>query len=740
MKQLISRAVVLLLFIAALAAHAQQEPIWEIRGRSTASTVDFTIAGEVIGNNGVVVSNRDVVLSADRVVANQVTGEVQAQGQVTILGKNHIWEGTNIVYNFKTREMKAGTFKTAAAPLFIEGTGLGAFPEKRPEEKTNEVYSARNGFITTDDYDNPLYKIRARVLIIVPGKYVEAYDATLMLGSVPVFYVPYYKRTLGRHPNNYSVTPGYQSTFGAFLLNNYNWYANEKVDGAVHFDMRSARGFAGGPEINYHLGPWGEGTFKYYYARDQDPNADAIAGTLPTDRKRISFTQFAEPDTNLFTKIVARYQSDPQVIRDFFESEYRTNVQPSTFAEVSKLWPNYTLDVVAQPRIVNFFETVERLPDVKLSAARQEVGVTPIYYEGESSFAYLRRRFSDTNEMFQDYSAARADTYHQFVLPQTYFGCINVVPRVGARGTYYSDVYGTTVETNDQARGVFNTGAEVSTKASQLWRSPQSDFFEVDGLRHIIEPSVNYVYVPSPSRSPLQLPQFDYATPSLRPLPIEFPEFNSIDSIDTENVIRLTLRNKLQTKRDELVDNLVNWAVMTDWRLDPRDNETRFSDVFSQMDLKPRSWLYLNSEIRWDVQNSRFRETYNRILLQPNNTWNVSLSHRYLLNNDPEFQTFPGEVVPGDNSFTSSIYYRMNENWAARTSQRFQGRNGTLEEQYYTIYRDLRSWTSALTFRVINNYSGQKTDYTVAVTFSLKSFPRFGLGSDTERPSSLIGG
>jgi len=38
-------------------------------------------------------------------------------------------------------------------------------------------------------------------------------------------------------------------------------------------------------------------------------------------------------------------------------------------------------------------------------------------------------------------------------------------------------------------------------------------------------------------------------------------------------------------------------------------------------------------------------------------------------------------------------------------------------------------------FRVTEG-PGQPTDFTVALTFSLKAFPRFGMGSDSDRPGS----
>ena len=43
------------------------------------------------------------------------------------------------------------------------------------------------------------------------------------------------------------------------------------------------------------------------------------------------------------------------------------------------------------------------------------------------------------NSGFQDYGTFRADTFHQLIYPNTYFGWLSVVPRVGFRGTYYGE-------------------------------------------------------------------------------------------------------------------------------------------------------------------------------------------------------------------------------------------------------------------------------------------------------------
>lgn len=742
---------VFLLYALVFACQAQQSAPPSIRALNTNSEWQ-SIGNTNYFSNGFEVSNSTASVTMDHGTENDLNGDVVAQGDVTILDHGHIWRGTNFIYNFKTGDVRANTFKSVQEPFSLAGAHLVG--------NSNGVYTATEAVITTDDYAKPGYTIRAKSITIAIGQYFEAHHATLYWGRTPVFYFPYYRRSLEQHPNNWEYEPGYRSIFGPYLLTAYNWYGNGLVDGTIHADVREARGVAVGPDLNFHMGDWGEAAFQYYYMNDQHPNADGIAAPDLSENRQVGSVYYlVRPTTNLTLKVVGDYQSDPLVRRDFFENRYNTNVEPASFAEGTQVWPNYTLDALVQPRVVDFFETVERLPDVKLTGLRQEVGETPVYYDNESSVGYFKRAFSTTNDALyfltngtlnpldagyrstnlppHDYEGARIDTFHQLSLPETVFGWLNVTPYVGGRLTYYGDVYGPEIHTNQQLRAVLDTGVDFSFKASQVFTGAHSSFFDVDELRHIIQPEVDYAYVPAPTRSPGQVPQYDYQSPSLRLLPIEFPDYNDIDSIGREDVLRLMLRNKLQTKREDGIEDLLNWAIYTDWSLTPGTNHP-FSDLYSDLNFRPRSWLNLGSATRYDMSSNRLRETIESVTVQPSTAWSLSVGYDYLLNNDPEFQSYPGQNVPGHNLIMASLYYRLNENWGAHILEQYEAQYGGLQQQVYSIYRDMRSWTAALLVRVTDG-PGQPGDLTVALTFSLKAFPRYGLGGDSDFPSSVFG-
>ncbi len=713
------------LCLSAVTGHgAEPAPGPEFKALSETSNLKYDPnTGDMEADGGIEVRYQDGVLTAQKVSMNRATGEIHAEGNVRVEREGQVWMGEALDYNYKSRALSGKSFRTGQSPLFARGESLAS-------DLNAKTYSATNSIVTMDDYATPGYHIRARKIIIVPGEYVRAEGATIKVGNLPVFYLPVWTRSLKAHRYYWVETPGFRSRFGPYLLSSLNYHVNDHLLATVDIDTYQRRGFGYGPQLSYDYPRFGKGEARYYRIQDDKPGLDPSLLSIPDERQRAWFEHQSRLGTNFTFKGAVKYQTDAEVIRDFFEPEYRRNVQPATYAELAKMWDNWSLNVLVQPRVNDFFETVERLPDVKLTGLRQQIGATPFFYESDTSAGYLRREFADgaTNA----FGATRADTYHQVILPKTFFNWLNITPRVGGRLTHYGEVDGFNSVLNERQRYVFNTGAEVSTKASRVWGGVQNRFFDVDGLRHIVEPSLNYVYVPSPSRAPRELAQFDYEIPSRRLLPIDYPDYNAIDSIDSQNVIRMGLRNKLQTKRSGQVEDMVGWAIYSDWRLHPRPGQGSYSDLYSDLDLAPFHWLNLSSELRYNLDDGDWKEANHYITLLPNNTWSFSVGHRYF-RDDPSFG-----LDSGHNLISTRLYYRLSENWGFRSTQHFEARDGKMEEQIYSVYRDWRSWTSVLSFRVRDGRNGQPEDYTVAVVFNFKARPRYKLGQDLNEHSNFL--
>ena len=723
-----------LLLISALFSRGQEQPSWIIKGTGPQSFVDYDLrTGLATATNGVGVEYGHAVLTAEQATVDRASGWVVADGSVRVENEGQIWVGNHISYNFKTRIMTSEQFRTGKTPVYISARGLSG-------NTTNGVYYGTNAVVTTDDTSHPFETIRAKSVKIVAGKYVTARHATVYVGGIPVFYLPYYSRPLDDRANYWTFMPGYRNIYGAYLLNTYNWFWGEDWSGKVHLDYRTMRGAGLGFDAEGDMGRWGTPTLESYYLYDKAPEVDTTTGQLYPNNRGVAWLSYqSEPYTNLFIKSQMRYQSDADVTQEFFQRLYERNPQPSTYFDFEKLWPNMSLDTYVQPRINNFLETVQRLPEVKLTAYPQQIGRLPVYYQSESSLGYLDQLYAwQGGGQAPGYSATRADTWHQLTLPQTLFGWLNFEPRAGGRYSYYTEAGGV-AHTTAESRWVFNTGMEVNFKASRTWPGLRNDLLEVDGLRHIFKPWVNYAYVPDPSVPATSLPQFDHLMPSLYPLLFEFPAYNAIDQIGAQNVVRLGLDNRLLTHRDSSVANLFNWSLYADCLPNPQPGQSTFPDVFSEVVFQPRSWLSVESLSRYNPSVGLFELASQTLTVTPNSTWSFGATYYYLRNNytyNPI--TNPTAWGDGGNIVSGTIYYRFNQNWGFRVQEYYDINTARLANQSYSVYRDFRSWTGAFITTIQNNGGGE-VDWALGFTLSLKAHPQFPLGSDVVGKYGILG-
>jgi hypothetical protein len=93
----------------------------------------------------------------------------------------------------------------------------------------------------------------------------------------------------------------------------------------------------------------------------------------------------------------------------------------------------------------------------------------------------------------------------------------------------------------------------------------------------------------------------------------------------------------------------------------------------------------------------------------------LTVAHRYL-NGNPFFDN--------SNLFVVGGYYRFDENWGLAVQEQYEAAIHTLEEQRYSIYRDLTSWVASFGV-VVRDNAGVK-EYGVLFTITLKAFPKFG--------------
>ena len=705
--------------------------------------IEITSTGQTTYENGLATARDNVAIHigdtdiySDFAQYNSQKHEVFVEGHVRIYRDVNLYVGERAVYNIDTKQIRAEEMRSQYDPYFVSGTKISSI--------SDNAYRVENGMFTTHDTPDPSFHLQAHTVRVYENNYVVFQNVTFYIGRVPIFWWPYVYQSLN-DAFSFSLSPAFLSSWGPSLLTQVAFPITDKIKGRLRLDYRTRRGPAIGFEANMDYGKddssWAK--LKTYYIQDQNPliNRTSVPrGLVSTGRYRVSLEDQTNFTDNIYGIVDMTKLSDPFVMQDFYQGEFRIDPVPDNVVSVAKTDPFYTLTAIARFRANEFFEQTERLPEVVLDIKRHALFGGPIFYEGETGIADLHRLFADGSG-FENYSTIRLDTFHQLVYPNTYFGWLSVVPRVGFRETYYGETrdLGKTLFTpsdnplvpnfllpdptaampikdgGSTYRTVVNAGVEASFKMSREWEDAQSRVLGLDGLRHIIQPFTNFSWVSESGPDPKEILQFDRFEPSTQLRPIDFPQFTSIDSIDHWTVWRVGVRNRLQTRRDDLTVSWLDLETFVDVNFDNPYDRTPYSNLFNRLRFTPLPWatLIINSQL--PAFDKGFTEVNTNIAVQPVANVQLSIGHRYL-NQNPFFNN--------SNLFVVGAYYRVNDNWGVGVQEQYEATIQTLEEQRYSVYRDLTSWVAS--FGAVIRDNGGVKEYGVLLTFTLKAFPKFG--------------
>jgi LPS-assembly protein len=706
--------------------------------------IEITSTGQTTYENGLATARDNVAIHigntdiyADYAQYNPSTHEIHLRGHVRIYRDTSLYTAESGVYNTETKKIRANTGRTESQPYFLTGKDVTSI-------EGDDAYLIQNGTFTTHDSANPDFHLHARKIRVYEGDRVIFLNVTAYVGKVPVFWWPYLYQSLD-NAFSFSISPAYYSTWGPSLLTQVTFPITENIQSRLRLDYFGRRGPAIGfePTIDYGKDKDSRAKIRTFYINDQNPdiNQTNIPRTGVSDSRylvslqdRTNFTDSISGLANI-TKM-----SDQYVMQDFFQGDFRIDPVPDNVVAVAKTNPVFTLTGIERFQANEFFTTTERSPEVVLDIKRNALFGGPIFYQSETGFANLRLEFPEDSGL-KNYGTDRFDTYHELSFPNTYFGWLSIVPRVGYRGTYYGKTWdlGSTVFVppsnplvpnfilpqpttanpikfdGDTFRSVFDTGAEASFKISRAWENVQSRAFGLDGLMHVMQPFTDFSYVKEDGPNPLSVLQFDRYEPSTQLRAIDFPQFTPIDSIADWTVWRLGVRNRLDTRRD---DTTITWLELDTFMdvnfVNPYDR-TDYSNLFNNLRFNPLPWMSFSVNSQLPAFAKGFTEVDTIATVQPLANLQLNFGHRYL-NGNPFFQNSSLFLVGG--------YLRVNDNWGVAVQEQYEGATDTLQEQRYAIYRDLTSWVASFG-GVIRDNSGVK-EYGLLFTVTLKAFPKFG--------------
>jgi len=742
------------------------------------------------------------VLMADQVHFNPTTKEATAKGNVRLYMMDQIYRGDLLTYNFRTKKILSEKFRFLDGKMMVEGQSIN----------TPEIghYEIDGGHYSTDNREKPGWKVKASSVSLYPDDKTIVENSVAYFGDVPFFWFPYLVQYQRDTHSSVDVSVGSVSRLGIYALGAYRFAITDKLKGEINVDYYGRRGWAGGAAASYETP--GKGTdhpntavnLRGWYINDRgyqiyDGTSERPAQAAPP-RGRYWFPYShnttimkggnrTDPDRapafdapSFSSRSHINVLSDAYVTQDFFADDYIRDQQPDTYLDAMYQDPNFTATANARTQINNLFQTQQQKPSAKLEFKRQFIpgtydaeefmrnpdGHPGLAYEGESSVSYLGTQWNQVSSL-SDYTAIRYDTYHQLLYPRQYFDWLNFTPRAGIRGTVYTrsnltptgQVQNTT-QTNSLTsanlsdtslfRYVFNLGADLSTKVHSTWNDVKDRAWAIDGLRHVMEPFVQFTYVPRPNVRPTEFAGFDNRVNSTQSTPLNPTLYNSIDSIDQLLVVRPGLMNRVLTKRDGQPYELANWKLYGDYQpvrptlpglntqfvQIPETVASDFPQIYNELNVMPVPWwtgtLGASTSVSGNGYNSINLGTRWQIIP----ALELGLGYSFLeqfayvdaLNNQVLTNT-QTQLLNGNAN------YRLNESWFFNAGVTYSMNPDLLQQVNFGIYRDIGAWI--LGAAVANRQNqGSPSEFVALATLTLKAFPEMPLGFNQAPTSSGV--
>jgi len=591
------------------------------------------LGGLLIAEGHAVVRYEGTEMTADYISADRASGEVHAQGHVTFERDGNVWQGEELRYNFKTKTGDFGAFTAQSEKFYITADDA--------QRVSEHEYLLKGVTITPCEGDRPAVLLKAGQARLINGNYIKAKHIRFYVRDVPVFYLPYWERRLDE--GSFHVVFGKSGDWGPYVRTITHFNLTPELESKTRLDYYNRRGIGTGQDFNYR-GERVQAQFKTYWISDAEPrdkrgqNEDINRH----DRYRLRYTMNVELGEKEYIKTRINYLSDPDIVEDFFNEEYRLEAQPENDIGYANSTDFATLGLYVNGRINRFYQNVDRLPEVSYDLYSWRLPSDSAWlYSSSSSFGYLDKRFENFS-LNNGYHAWRFDTEQKLERPEQYFGFLNVIPRLSYRPTYYSDTPGG----NGDVRHLFEAGVRTSFKAYKTLS--ETERFYGRGLRHLAEPYLDYTWRPRPNLQPANL--FTGAA-------TEVYNFDDIDWLDEANELRFGMRNVLQSRRRNGVANVIDLDLFTAYKFEPEKGEYDFSTLnadarFSlterlngrvdmEYDWESRLLNPINARVDWKATDDtklyaayRYRQREHDLIttgleLFPNNKWSFDFYTRY---------------------------------------------------------------------------------------------------------------
>ncbi len=665
----------------------------------------------------------------------QTVEGVYLEGDVVLsLGPRFV-RANRLYYDFATDRALVldAVFRTdipeRGIPLYVRADEIRQlsareFAAKRARVSTSEFYTPHYhlGVEEVILYDRTAFDSQGQPAGPVAGTY-EFRNATLNVENVPIAWWPYSKgdfssseTTIRRFRTGYRDKRGFTLETQWYLFNLLGISPPDGTDASLRLDFFSKRGPAIGIDSKYEQEDFFGLLRSYYIHDDGEDNLGPLRDNEPDSDNRGRFLwrhrHYLPNDWELTFELA--YASDPGFLEEYEKSEWFEEKQQETSFYLKRVRDTEAITLLANWRLLDFVNQTEHLPDLTY----RRIGDTwfdPLVLYHESRIGAVRRRIDDrhfvTQRQFTNDGASdvtfRTGLREEAELPIKLPG-LNIVPFATGRAEYWD---GHPRFGGGLWRGFGLYGVRGAGYLARTFDDLRSELFDIDGIRHIIQPHFIAWWAHSNARSSIITP-FD----------------EGIETIDDFYGVGFGVRQTWQTHRggerrrtvDLLTFNL-EAGFFGDRQPETSDGHVNF---YRPEDSRTRNYLAgdliyhlsdttaLLYDFNYDFDEDRFDRN------------NVSLA----VERSPRLAYVFGwrHASEIDLDLMGGGYnYRLNEKHISAFRIWYDVDRGKLGEMTISYIRRLPRWYFAVNFEVDEVFD----DYTISISLWPEGIPEWTLGS-----------
>lgn len=205
----------------------------------TADKVDADLmSGDIAASGNVTVIHGSDNMTTDKVNANLISGDVAASGNVNFKSADRSLQGQSFTYNYNTENGTASNVSGQAGPFYFKGI----------EIKTETgLLSMKKSTFTACDRVKPHYRLTADEIILRPGISLVAKNVSIYIKSMKLFTVPRYKKDFLKDRSSLMSLPkvGYDAS-GYSIGYKFDLNQGPQTDSSIEIMLSSKFGIHGG--------------------------------------------------------------------------------------------------------------------------------------------------------------------------------------------------------------------------------------------------------------------------------------------------------------------------------------------------------------------------------------------------------------------------------------------------------------------------------------------------------------